>query len=48
MYDDAARRNKLLSDYQTAADKLEELTARWEKAMAELEVARAQLIAAGD
>ncbi len=48
VYDDAARRNKLLSDYQSAADKLEELTARWEKAMAELEVARAQLAAAGD
>ena len=48
VYDDAARRNKLLSDYQSAADKLEELTARWEKAMAELEVARAQLVAAGD
>ncbi|HVK84711.1 MAG TPA: ABC-F family ATP-binding cassette domain-containing protein [Kofleriaceae bacterium] len=43
VYDDAARRNKLLSDYQTAADKLEELTARWEQAMAELEAARAQL-----
>jgi ATP-binding cassette, subfamily F, member 3 len=48
VYDDAARRNKLLSDYQSSADKLEELTARWEKAMAELEVARAQLDVAGN
>ncbi|MBL0220682.1 MAG: ABC-F family ATP-binding cassette domain-containing protein [Myxococcales bacterium] len=48
VYDDAARRNKLLSDYQTGADKLEELTGRWEKAMAELEVERAKLAAAGD
>ena len=43
VYDDAARRNKLLSDYQTAADKLEELSSRWEKAMAELETAKAEL-----
>jgi ATP-binding cassette subfamily F protein 3 len=43
VYDEAPRRNKLLSDYQGAADKLEELTARWEKAMAELEAARAEL-----
>jgi ATP-binding cassette subfamily F protein 3 len=43
VYDDAARRNKLLADYQTAADKLEELTARWEKTMAELEAARSEL-----
>ena len=43
VYDEAARRNKLLSDYQAAADKLEELTARWEKSMAELEAMRAQL-----
>ncbi len=41
VYDDAARRNKLLSDYQAGADKLEELTARWEKTAAELEAARA-------
>jgi ATP-binding cassette subfamily F protein 3 len=41
VYDDAARRNKLLTDYQTNADKLEELTARWEKSMAELEAAKA-------
>jgi ATP-binding cassette subfamily F protein 3 len=43
VYDDAARRNKLLTEYQTAAEKLEELTARWETAMAELETARAEL-----
>ncbi|HET9624272.1 MAG TPA: ABC-F family ATP-binding cassette domain-containing protein [Kofleriaceae bacterium] len=43
VYDDAARRNKLLSDYQTASDKLEELTARWEAAMADLEAAKAEL-----
>ena len=43
VYDDAPRRNKLLADYQTAADKLEELNGRWEKAMAELETARAEL-----
>ncbi len=43
VYDDAARRNKLLDDYQKAAEKLEELTGRWESAMAELEAARAEL-----
>ena len=43
VYDDAARRNRLLSEYQTASDKLEELTARWEKAMAEFEAAKAEL-----
>jgi len=43
VYDEAARRNKLLSDYQAASDKLEELTARWETAMAALEVAKAEL-----
>jgi len=43
VYDDAARRNKLLNDYQASAAKLEELTARWEKSMAELESARAEL-----
>jgi ATP-binding cassette, subfamily F, member 3 len=45
VYDDAARRNKLLTDFQTAADKLEELTARWEKSMAELETAKAAFVA---
>jgi ATP-binding cassette subfamily F protein 3 len=43
VYDDAARRNKLLSDYQGAQDKLDELTVRWEKSMAELETAKAKL-----
>ncbi|MFN0246521.1 MAG: ABC-F family ATP-binding cassette domain-containing protein [Kofleriaceae bacterium] len=43
VYDDAARRNKLLDDYQKASEKLEELTARWEAAMEELEAARAEL-----
>ncbi|MGE3548247.1 MAG: ABC-F family ATP-binding cassette domain-containing protein, partial [Kofleriaceae bacterium] len=43
VYEEAARRNKLLSDYQSAADKLEELNGRWERAMAELEAARSQL-----
>jgi ATP-binding cassette subfamily F protein 3 len=43
VYDDAARRNKLLADYQSAADKLEELTARWETTMAQLEAAKAEL-----
>ncbi|HEY4056327.1 MAG TPA: ABC-F family ATP-binding cassette domain-containing protein [Kofleriaceae bacterium] len=42
VYDDAARRNKLLNDFQTAAEKLEELSARWETAMVELEAARAE------
>jgi ATP-binding cassette, subfamily F, member 3 len=48
VYDDAPRRNKLLADYQTAADKLEELTARWETAMADLETARGELTKALD
>ena len=43
VYDDAARRNKLLADYQSASDKLEELTARWEAAIAALEAAKAEL-----
>jgi ATP-binding cassette, subfamily F, member 3 len=43
VYDDAARRNKLLASYQAASDKLEELTARWEAAMATLEAAKAEL-----
>ena len=45
VYDEAQRRNKLLDDYQKAAEKLEELTARWEAAMAELETAKAELAA---
>ncbi|HUJ60085.1 MAG TPA: ABC-F family ATP-binding cassette domain-containing protein [Kofleriaceae bacterium] len=43
VYEDAARRNKLLADYQAAQDKLEELTARWEAAMAALEAAKAEM-----
>ncbi|MBA2541147.1 MAG: ABC-F family ATP-binding cassette domain-containing protein [Deltaproteobacteria bacterium] len=43
VYDDAQRRNKLLSDFQSAQDKLDELNPRWEKTMAELEAARAAL-----
>ena len=41
VYGDAPRRNKLLADFQTAQDKLDELTARWEQAAAELQTARA-------
>ena len=43
VYDDPKRRNKLLSDFQAAQDKLEELNPRWENAMAELEAANAAL-----
>ncbi|MGN6108126.1 MAG: ABC-F family ATP-binding cassette domain-containing protein [Kofleriaceae bacterium] len=43
VYDDAPRRNKLLGDYQAAQDKLDELNPRWEKAMSDLEAARAAL-----
>jgi ATP-binding cassette subfamily F protein 3 len=43
VYDDAGRRNKLLADYQSAADKLEELIPRWEATMAQLEAAKAEL-----
>jgi ATP-binding cassette subfamily F protein 3 len=43
VYDDAARRIKLLGDYQSAQDKLDELNGRWEKAMAQLEAAKAEL-----
>ena len=44
VYDDAPRRNKLLADFQGASDKLDELNVRWEKAAADLEAARAQLV----
>ena len=44
VYDDAPRRNKLLSDFQATSDKLDELNPRWEAAMAELEVAKAALV----
>jgi ATP-binding cassette, subfamily F, member 3 len=43
VYDEAPRRNRLLSEYQAASDKLEELTARWEAAMAALEAAKTEL-----
>src|SRR5215468_9572726 len=43
VYDEASRRNRLLSEYQAASDKLEELTVRWEAAMAALEAAKAEL-----
>ncbi|HMG52059.1 MAG TPA: ABC-F family ATP-binding cassette domain-containing protein [Kofleriaceae bacterium] len=43
VYDEAARRNRLLSEYQAASDKLEQLTTRWEAAMAALEAAKAEL-----
>ena len=42
VYADAPRRNKLLADFQSAQDKLEELTARWEQAAAELQSAQAE------
>jgi ATP-binding cassette, subfamily F, member 3 len=43
VYDDATRRNKLLNDYQVGREKLDELSARWEKSAAELEAAKAKL-----
>jgi ATP-binding cassette subfamily F protein 3 len=43
VYDDAPRRNKLLADYQGGQDKLEELSTRWEDAMARLESAKLDL-----
>ena len=43
VYEDEARRGALLSEYQRDADKLEELTARWEIAQGELEEAEAEL-----
>ncbi len=45
VYGDAARRRKLLDEFQAAAEKLEELTGRWEIAAAELEAARAKAAA---
>ena len=44
VYEDAARRNKLLADFQTGSDKLDELTARWETTAAQLEAARRDMI----
>ena len=43
VYADEARRRKLLSEFQSAQEKLEELTARWETAAAELERAKMDL-----
>ncbi len=43
VYDDAERRNNLLSAYQKASDKLEQLTTRWEAAVEELERAEQTL-----
>jgi ATP-binding cassette subfamily F protein 3 len=43
VYDDAPRRNKLLADYQSTQDKLDELNGRWEAAMAQLEAAKSEL-----
>ena len=45
VYADDARRKRLLSEYQTAQEKLEDLNGRWEKAMADLEVAQASFAA---
>ncbi len=43
VYADEPRRRKLLTEYQQGQEKLEELTGRWESAMAELESAKAEL-----
>jgi len=43
VYADAARRNKLLVEFQGGADKLDELNTRWEQAMAQREAARAEI-----
>ena len=43
VYEDAARRNKLLNEFQKAASKLEELNARWEGLAEKLEEAEAEL-----
>jgi ATP-binding cassette, subfamily F, member 3 len=42
VYADDTRRKTLLNDYQNAADKLDDLIARWEAAQVELEVAQTQ------
>jgi ATP-binding cassette subfamily F protein 3 len=44
-YADDKLRARLLSEYQQDADKLEQLTGRWEIAVAELEQAEAELAA---
>jgi ATP-binding cassette, subfamily F, member 3 len=43
VYADDARRNKLLNDYQQGAEKLDELIARWESTVAELDAAKLAL-----
>jgi ATP-binding cassette subfamily F protein 3 len=43
VYADEARRRSLLGGYQEAQDKLDELTQRWEAAMAELDAAQRRL-----
>jgi ATP-binding cassette subfamily F protein 3 len=43
VYDDSKKRNELLNAYQKAADKLEELTGRWEAAVEEFETAEQEL-----
>jgi ATP-binding cassette subfamily F protein 3 len=43
VYEDATRRNELLNAFQKAADKLTELTTRWEHSQEELETANAKL-----
>ncbi len=45
VYADDKRRRTLLSEYQDAAAKIEELTARWEAATEELEAAEARMAA---
>jgi ATP-binding cassette, subfamily F, member 3 len=45
VYADEKRRRQLLGEYQSAAAKLEELTARWESAQEELAVLEAELAA---
>jgi len=42
VYADAPRRNGLLTEFQSAQDKLDELTARWERVASELDEARAR------
>ncbi|MBP9086116.1 MAG: ABC-F family ATP-binding cassette domain-containing protein [Kofleriaceae bacterium] len=43
VYADERRRNTLLTEYQQAAEKLEELIARWEASLAELETVKAAM-----
>ena len=42
VYAEAARRNALLGEFQAAQDKLDQLTARWERVASELDEARAR------